>query len=207
MTRDERSAFETNLNLPCVELAKALLGQLICRRLPEGVVKGMIVETEAYVGPEDKGSHSYAGRRTPRNEAMYMGAGTCYVYRIYGVYECLNISSQESGAAVLIRAIEPLVGVDIMRQRRGVSELIKIANGPSKLCIAMGIRKHDIDKANIMASNEMWLEEGMKVPESDIAKSKRIGLKNAGDWGDKELRFFVAQSEFVSRYKRTLGSG
>ncbi|XP_069485209.1 DNA-3-methyladenine glycosylase [Ambystoma mexicanum] len=104
---------------PCVTLAQALLGQVLVRKLPCGTeLRGRIVETEAYLGGEDAASHSAGGRRTDRNVAMFMSPGTLYVYQIYGVYYCLNISSQGEGAAVLLRALEPLHGQDTMTQSR-----------------------------------------------------------------------------------------
>lgn len=194
-----------DLELPCVELARRLLGKIICRKIAGQVLKGMIVETEAYLGPHDKACHTYGGRRTTRNEAMYMKAGTCYVYIVYGMHQCFNISSIEEGAAVLVRAIEPLDGVELMRRhRKRTDKSVKdIANGPSKLCVAMGIAKHDINKEDIVISSKIWLEEGRMVEDREIATSKRIGLRNAGSWGEKQLRFYIRDSEFVSCRKKS----
>lgn len=107
-------------------------------------MRGVIVETEAYLDPHNKAAHFFGGRRTLRNEAMYMGMGTCYVYAVYGMHHCFNISSSEEGAAVLIRAVEPLEGADLMlrhREAKGlkITRMRGIANGPSKLCEAMAI--------------------------------------------------------------------
>lgn len=105
-------------NIPCYELANNLLGKVLVRKVEGNILKGRIVETECYLGGEDKASHSYNGRQTPRNEPMFMPPGTSYVYMTYGIYHCFNISAAEPGAAVLIRALEPLEGLDIMRQLR-----------------------------------------------------------------------------------------
>lgn len=105
-------------NIPCYELANTLLGKVLVRKFEGNIVKGRIVETECYLGGEDKASHSYNGRQTPRNEPMFMPPGTSYVYMTYGMYHCFNISAAEPGAAVLIRALEPLEGLDFMRQLR-----------------------------------------------------------------------------------------
>ena len=106
--------------------------------------KGRIVETEAYLGGDDKASHSYNGRRTDRNEAMYMKPGTCYVYSIYGVHCCVNISSLGEGAAVLVRALEPTAGEGLMKKRRKSAKKSRdqaLCNGPSKLCQALDITR------------------------------------------------------------------
>lgn len=191
-----------------------LLGKVLCRRVSGEVLKGIIVETEAYLGPEDRASHAFGGRRTPRNEAMYMGAGTCYVYIIYGMHHCFNISSREEGSAVLIRALQPLEGIDVMlehreaaraRRQKAIGNVEEIANGPSKLCVAMAISKSEINEENLATSDKIWLEDGREVEEGRIVATKRIGIRNAGDWGEKHLRFYVEDSPFVScRRKRTV---
>lgn len=209
-----------DFSMDCVDLAKKLLGQVVCRRTQQGILKGMVVETEAYVGPHDKACHSYGGRHTARNEAMYMKPGTCYVYTIYGMYQCFNISSREDGAGVLIRALEPLQNIDLMRRHRsGYRDRYRrnakisakaeqkmrdtaVANGPSKLCIAMAITKSEINKEDILASSKIWLEGGRDVGEAEIAKSKRVGINNAGIWGEKLLRFYIKSSPFVSNARR-----
>ncbi|KAG5859779.1 metyhlpurine-DNA glycosylase [Encephalitozoon hellem] len=191
------------MEVPCVELAKKLLGKILCRRVKGKIIKGMIVETEAYIGQEDRACHGYGGRKTERNLAMYMRAGTCYVYRIYGKYECFNISSIEDGAGVLIRAVEPLCGISEMRMLRGKEVKDRdIANGPSKLCIAMGITRKEIDKEWIMKSSKIWLEEGMEISDSEIISGKRIGIRNCGEWEEKKLRFYIKDNEFVSCIRR-----
>lgn len=105
-------------NIPCYELANTLLGKILVRKFEGNILKGRIVETECYLGGEDKASHSYNGKQTPRNEPMFMAPGTSYVYMTYGMYHCFNISAREPGAAVLIRALEPIEGLDYMRQLR-----------------------------------------------------------------------------------------
>ncbi|AFN83095.1 3-methyladenine DNA glycosylase [Encephalitozoon romaleae SJ-2008] len=194
------------MEIPCIELARELLGKILCRRMEGKTMKGMIVETEAYVGREDKACHGYGGRRTERNSAMYMRAGTCYVYKIYGMYECFNISSVEDGAGVLIRAVEPLCGISLMRRHRGGRVKDRdIANGPSKLCIAMGITRKEIDKEWIMSSSKIWIEEGMEVADTSVIVGKRIGIRNCGEWEEKELRFYIKDNEFVSCIRRKRG--
>jgi len=200
-------------NVSCIQLAKALLGQILCRRLPSNgqTLKGRIVETEAYIGTEDAACQTYQGRRTERNEPMYMKPGTCYVYFTYGMYYCFNISSEGEGAAVLLRAIEPLEGIDCMQQLRAKArktnddsknkplKLKMLSDGPSKLCMALDIDKDKINKLDITNSDEIWLERGVDVHEKDIMVGKRIGISRAGEWNDKPLRFYVKDCEFVSK--------
>ncbi|ELA40830.1 DNA-3-methyladenine glycosylase [Vittaforma corneae ATCC 50505] len=189
----------------CVHLAKMLLGKVLCRRVSDRILKGIIVETEAYLGPEDEAAHSFRGRRTPRNEAMYLGMGTCYVYIIYGIHHCFNISSREEGSAVLVRALQPLEGIDMMikhREAAGMKEHKKnienISNGPSKLCIAMAITRSEINGENVVTSDKIWLEKGRPVGENEVVATKRIGIKNAGAWEEMHLRFYIENSPFVS---------
>ena len=199
-------------NKSCIELSKALLGQILCRRLSMNgpILKGRIVETEAYLGVEDKACHTYGGRRTESCEPMYMKAGTCYVYFTYGMYYCMNLSSEGEGSAVLLRAIQPIKGIDSMQTLRAESrkgknpnncrqyKLKMLANGPSKLCMAFDINKNNMNKVDITNSQYIWLESGGTVPSDDIICSKRIGIPNHGEWTDKLLRFYIKGSEFVS---------
>lgn len=164
---------------------------------------GRIVETEAYLGGEDKAAHSYNMKRTPRNEAMYMPPGTAYVYSVYGMHCCFNISSRGGGAAVLIRALEPIGGVVTMMQRRGNVKAMKdLCNGPAKLCQAMGINK-SCDKLDLMTSRELWVElpeGGGSKEEVEVVVSKRIGVAYAGDeWANKPLRFYLKDSPYISK--------
>lgn len=200
-------------NKSCIELSKELLGQIFCRRLPQSgtVLKGKIVETEAYLGVEDKASHTYGGRRTNRNEPMFMRPGTCYVYFTYGMYHCFNLSAEGEGAAVLLRAVQPLDGIACMQSLRaqsrkganrdsGVAYKLKmLANGPSKLCMAFDINKNNMNKVDITDSDLIWIEKGDRIPAEDIAMAKRIGISGADEWTDKPLRFYLKNCEFVSK--------
>ncbi|XP_060116646.1 DNA-3-methyladenine glycosylase [Heteronotia binoei] len=192
---------------PCVGLAKALLGQVLARRLPDGrELRGRIVETEAYLGGEDTASHSRGGRRTARNAAMFMKPGTLYVYQIYGLYFCLNISSQGEGAAVLLRSLEPLQGLEAMRQlrlsqRKGGHPPAKppkdwqLCNGPSKLCQALAINR-TFDQEDLASAPDLWLEPGPEAPAEALVCSPRIGI--SGDWAHKPLRFYLRGNKCVS---------
>lgn len=216
-------------NLPCYELANYLLGKLLIRKIDGNILKGRIVETECYLGGEDKASHSYNGKKTPRNEAMFMPPGTSYVYMTYGIYYCFNISATEPGAAVLLRALEPLQGLDYMRslrnrketrfisghgnyifcifavKRRDTAKPLKdteLCNGPSKLCMAMNINKMNCNKVNMCASDELYIEKDPCFDDSSITvvKTGRIGIDSAGEeWAKKPLRFYILNNHFVSR--------
>ena len=164
--------------------------------------KGRIVETEAYLGGDDKASHSYNGRRTDRNEAMYMKPVTCYVYSIYGVHCCVNISSLGEGAAVLVRALKPTAGEELMKKRRKSAKKSRdLCNGPSKLCQALDITRSRHDKIDLCTSEELWVESGGElIADGDIVCGARIGIASAGEeWAGKLLRVYIRDNDCVSR--------
>ncbi|XP_078609794.1 uncharacterized protein LOC144881034 isoform X1 [Branchiostoma floridae x Branchiostoma japonicum] len=192
----------------CLDLAKGLLGKIIVRKLDDGsTVSGMIVETEAYCGKDDKASHSSGSKKTERNAAMFMKPGTAYVYIIYGMHHCFNISSQGEGAAVLIRALQPLTGVEKMKvqrgQRRGDKgaglKIEQLGNGPSKLCQALHIDKNTVNQQDLTTFPFIWLEPGEDVRDSNIIHSTRIGIDSAGEeWAKKPWRFYIRGNKSVS---------
>ena len=202
-----------------IELAKNLLGKLLCRQFDNGVqIKGMIVETEAYIGPEDHASYTFGGRRTVANEPMYMAAGTCFIRLIYGMYYCFNLSSQDYGGAVLIRAVEPMVdSIDKMIELRllhpkasGNSQQFKskpylLANGPSKLCIAFNIDQF-MNRKNIITDHSIWLEHNdddndqLEIKSKNIVESTRIGISSKNPWSNRLLRFYLRQNRSVSKF-------
>jgi len=213
--RDQRTRIALLPHLSCVDLAKMLLGMTLCRDVAGKVLSGVIVETEAYLGPEDRACHSSGGRRSSRNEALYMKEGTCYVYIVYGIHHCFNISSREPGAGVLVRALQPLCGLDLMRlhrespktaKRRALHRPEDIANGPAKLCVALRISKTEIDREDLLSSTKIWLEEGREVSEAEVGVSKRIGLRNAGEWGELPLRFYIKDTVYLSCRRKRGGS-
>lgn len=188
---------------PTDQVARELLGKVLVRKTGEATLSGVIVETEAYVGPHDLACHASKGR-TPRTNTMFLDAGHWYVYLVYGMYHCLNIVTEGEGypAAVLIRAISPLDGVDTMRKNSGKGGVHDLVNGPGKLCLAMHINKEQnaTDSTDLRAA--MYIEDrGIVVSSRMIGCSPRIGVDYAGDWKNKPLRFFIKNNPCVSRKK------
>ncbi|HTU01082.1 MAG TPA: DNA-3-methyladenine glycosylase [Candidatus Sulfotelmatobacter sp.] len=195
-------------------VARDLLGTLLVAPAPDGTrVSGRIVETEAYRGPQDRASHAYGGRRTKRTETMYGIGGTAYVYFVYGMYYQFNVVTnvEEIPHAVLIRALEPVEGLELIRRRRGSGPDRALASGPGKLCIALGVDRR-FDRADLLG-DRIWIEErAERLPASAIASGPRIGIDYAEGWVEKPWRFWISQSPSVSRRgprpaSRTRGRG
>lgn len=181
-----------------VEAARQLLGKLLVHRTPEGAAGGMIVETEAYVGAVDKACHTYNGI-SPRTEIMFAEGGVAYVYLIYGMYHCFNAVTGPAGEgdAVLIRALEPVFGLDLMRRRRGQRDLRKLCSGPGKLCQALAIGKpqYGLD----LTGEELFIADFRTIPEELVARGPRINVDYAEEAVDFPWRFRVRDSKYVSR--------
>lgn len=174
-----------------------MLGKYLVRQHPAGATLGRIVETEAYVGPEDKACHASRGR-TPRTEIMFGRAGHAYVYLIYGFHCMLNIVTEapDFPAAVLIRAVEPLEGLELMRSRRKTENVRGLASGPGKLCQAFAIDR----KLNggDMCGEILYVEDRGE-PAPKIVITPRIGVDYAGKWKRKPWRFLIRGNRFVSK--------
>jgi len=189
-----------------VIVARELLGKELVHEAGGFKTIGRIVETEAYTGPEDKGSHSYGGRRTNRNETMYHLGGTAYVYLIYGMYHCFNVVTEEAGmpAAVLIRAVEPLLGFEFMSRARYAADYNELTgrqetglcNGPGKLCIAMNIGR--TENGLDLCGNKLYICDTNYEPKQ-IKSSPRINIDYAEEYRDKPWRFYIESSKFVSK--------
>lgn len=183
-----------------VAVARDLLGKLLVVPAKNGTrVSGFIVETEAYRGPHDRAAHSYGGRRTKRTEPMYGIGGTAYVFFVYGMYYQFNVvtNAAELPHAVLIRAVEPFEGIEVMRKRRHGQPDHNLTNGPGKLCIALGIDR-SLDGADLLGER-VWLEEGRNIGRSRIVSGPRIGIDYAQEWVDKPWRFWIKDNPYVSR--------
>lgn len=185
-----------------IAVSKDLLGKILVHESSQGKTAGIIVETEAYRGPEDQAAHSSGGRRTPRNEVMYGQKGHAYVYFIYGLYYCINVTAGPAPGkpeAVLIRALEPVDGVDLMAKRRGLPDgkAVTLTSGPSRLCMAMGISK---DQNNLdVTVLPLYITDASSVNPADIAETTRIGVDYAGEWKNKPWRFYVKGNKYVSK--------
>jgi DNA-3-methyladenine glycosylase len=183
-----------------IRIARELLGKLLV--VPDEFgkrVSGMIVEVEAYMGVTDRAAHSYGGRRTPRNEITYSIGGHAYVFFIYGMYNQLNVVTgpADHPHVCLIRAVEPVEGIEIMRERRGPMPDKNLTSGPGKLCIAF-----DIDRSlngEDLLGERIWLEDFKRFPAKDIAVGKRIGIDYAEEDAEKPWRFWLKDSMFVSK--------
>ncbi|MCB2313952.1 DNA-3-methyladenine glycosylase [Clostridium tagluense] len=189
-----------------LQVAKELLGKVVVHEVNGVKLKGKIVETEAYIGSIDKASHAYGGKKTPRLEALYGKPGIAYVYFIYGMYHCFNVITKEEGSpeGVLIRAIEPIDGIDEMsklRFNKVYNELTKaqfknLSSGPSKLCIAMNINKEN-NKQDLCSGN-LYIEESMDKEKIEIIEAKRIGIDYAEEAKDFKWRFYIKDNVWVS---------
>ena len=179
-------------------VAKELLGKVLVRETPAGRMSARIVETEAYCGPHDKACHASRGR-TERNGVMFGEPGHAYVYFIYGMYYCLNLVTERDGypAAVLIRAGEPLEGVEAMWSLRKKAKKIEgLTSGPGRLCMALDIDR-SLNGADVCKKGPLYLEEG-DGRAFDIVSCKRIGVDYAGEYKDKPWRYYIKGSPFVS---------
>lgn len=180
-------------------VARELLGKRLVRVVGSQRLSGLIAEVEAYIGEDDAACHAACGR-TPRNEAMYGLPGRAYVYFIYGMHHCLNAVTEEEGfpAAVLIRALESLEGLEVMRCYRPGKPDSELTNGPAKLCQALAISR-DLNGVDLCTSEALFIEEGRMMDQGEIEASPRIGI-NADELARSVLwRFYLRGNEFVSR--------
>ncbi|WP_346968075.1 DNA-3-methyladenine glycosylase [Clostridium disporicum] len=194
-------------NRSAVDVAKDLLGKVLVREVDGKILKGKIVETEAYIGESDKACHAYNGRRTKRTEPLYGEGGISYIYFIYGLYHCLNVVTREENVAeaVLIRALEPLNEFDYISQiryKKDFNELTKtqiknLANGPSKLCLAYLIAKN-LNEYKLYEKGELYVEEH-ESEDFEIVETKRIGIDYSEEAKDFLWRFYIKNNNFISK--------
>lgn len=193
-------------------VAKDLLGKYLIRKIGPKLLVGKIVETEAYIGPEDKASHAFGGKITKRNKAEYLIGGHIYIYLVYGMYWQLNITTAAAGKpeCVLIRALEPTItNLHESNSRIFANKLVKIrevTNGPGKLCLWMKLDKL-FNEEDLCESKRIWVaassfrreDRGLRLKKSQIITAKRIGIDYAGKWKEKPWRFYIKGNSFVSK--------
>jgi DNA-3-methyladenine glycosylase len=185
-----------------LRVARDLLGKLLV--VPDrdsGLrVAGMIVETEAYLGEIDKAAHSYGGRRTERNEITYAEGGHVYVFFVYGMYYQLNLvtGAADHPHVVLIRAVAPVEGIELMRTRRGPMKDKNLTSGPGKLCIAFGITR-ELNGEDLIEGERIWVEEHRRIKKADIASGPRVGIDYAEEFAHEPWRFWVSGNQYVSK--------
>jgi len=185
-------------------VARLLLGKRLVHRLDDHRLAGCIVETEAYIGEEDKGCHASVGR-TQRNEVMFGSPGHTYVYFTYGMHWMFNVVTEAEGfpAAVLIRSLQPQEGVAEMARNRKGRAVFDLCSGPAKLTQALGITRA-LDGIDLCARGaELWIEDALPIPDADVATSPRVGLNNTPEpWKSIPWRYYVRDSLFVSKRSR-----
>ena len=180
-----------------VNLAQDLLGKILVHDSDTGRTSGIIVETEAYRGPEDKAAHTWNNRRTRRTEIVFGEGGFAYVYLVYGMYHCFNVTANVAGKpeCVLVRALEPREGVELMKARRRTNSLVNLCSGPGKLCGAMNITR-ELYGADL-CGDELYILDN-EYPELTITASPRIGIDYAQEYRDFMWRFYIEGNKFVS---------
>jgi len=189
------------LNEDPVDLAGDLLGKVLFTNINGDVSAGVIVETEAYFGVKDKASHAYGGRRTSRTETMYAGGGIAYVYLCYGMHHLFNVVSgkPDDPHAVLIRAIEPLVGIELIESRRNMPiAKAAISSGPGSAAKALGIDRSF--NAKDLSGNEIWIEDHqIHYQKEELVSAPRVGIAYAQEHALLPWRFFVKGNKYVSK--------
>lgn len=188
------------LNPDVAGIAKDVLGKLLWSNIGNELTAGIIVETEAYCGATDRACHAYPDKRTNRTEVMYKSGGLAYVYLVYGMHHLFNIVTNTRGNAdaVLIRAIEPIEGLEIMKLRRGIDKNNKLlTGGPARLTQALGITGTN-NKANLQ-DDKIWLSEGNDISNKIVVATTRIGVDYAGEDAKLPWRFYIKGNKFVSK--------
>ena len=189
------------LNSNVVDVARQLLGKVLCTRFDGVLTRGKIVETEAYCGNNDKACHANNQKMTKRNKVMFSAGGSAYVYLCYGIHHLFNVVTNEEGQAdaVLIRAIEPIEGIETMMTRRNLSIKGKrIAGGPAMLTQALGI--NTLHNGTVLNGESIWIEDALPIDEDYIASATRIGVEYAEEDALKPWRFFIKENSWVSRF-------
>lgn len=183
-----------------VLIARELLGKKVFSMAGGLLTGGIIIETEAYRGPEDRGSHAFNNRRTNRTEIMYAAGGVAYMYICYGIHDMLNVVTgpADSSHAILIRALEPTTGIEIMRERRKIFDKdTRLCQGPGALAQALGLNKMFNGKS--LQGSDLWIENNEPVPDDQIVSSARVGMNFDGPYKTIQWRFYIRGNRYVSR--------
>jgi len=184
-------------------VAKKLLGKLLVHNTSKGRISGMIVEVEMYDGRSDRASHAYKNKNTPRSLTQHKIGGIAYVYMIYGMYYCFNIVTNKVNIpeVVLVRALEPVEGIDLMAQKRATDKIKNLCSGPGKLCRALGIDKtfNEVD----LCSGSLFLEDYKIINKKDILTSPRINIDYSGEAKDYLWRYYIKDNVYVSKPPKT----
>lgn len=186
-------------------VARDLLGKILVRYIEGEAYRFKIVETEAYMGKDDKGAHAYGGKKTPRTAPMFEEGGITYIYLIYGMYNCLNIVAnvKDTPQGVLIRAVEPVdeKSINFARANRNIrsKKVEDLTNGPGKLCKAMKIDR-TLNATSVLGKGELWIEDAPLC--TDIVTDKRINIPYAEEYQDVEWRFYIRGNSFISVLKK-----
>lgn len=195
MTRLKRDFYARDT----LTVARELLGQRMVRRWRDQELVGRIVEVEAYVGQDDEACHASRGR-TARNAVMFGPPGYAYVYFIYGMHHCFNVVTEPDGsaAAVLIRALEPLEGIEAMRVHRKGRQGVELTNGPAKLCYALDIDR-SLNGADLVRGQQVWIERGQAVGDGSVARGPRVGVRGDEHAVTVPWRLWVRDHPYVSK--------
>ncbi|MCU0422794.1 MAG: DNA-3-methyladenine glycosylase [Bacteroidia bacterium] len=188
------------LNGDVTLVAQLLLGKKLCTSINGYYCSGMITETEAYAGINDKASHAYNHKRSSRNEVMYHSGGIAYVYLCYGLHHLFNVVTNVEGIphAVLIRAIEPIDGIEWMIKRRKYNKIDpNLSNGPGKLTQALGINM--VDNGSNLNGKRIWIEEFRSIPEHQIISTSRIGIDYAEEDALLPYRYYIRNHQWISK--------
>lgn len=194
MKKLDRSFYNRNV----LTVAEEILGKILVHKTPEGMTKGRIVEVEAYDGTMDKAAHAYPNLLTDRTRIQFGEGGYAYVYLIYGMYHCMNIvtGNVDEPQVLLLRALEPVEGIELMEKRRKTTKHKNLCSGPGKLCQAMGITGEDYGKD--LCGNEIYLEDAPALLAENILRSKRINIDYAEEAKEFLWRYTIKDDPFVS---------
>ena len=202
MSKLERDFYLRSANL----VAPNLLGKVLVHKSEEGVTAGIIVEVEAYIGPEDKGSHAYLNKRTARTEIQFGIGGYAYIYTIYGLHRCFNVVTNQAckPEVVLIRALEPIEGLELMKARRKIQNTLELCNGPGKLCAALGIS--NMNYGDDLCGDTLFIKDNFKIPPSNIIVSPRVNIDYAEEYKDVYWRYYIKNNKYVSKVDKKYSS-